>query len=327
MSGPYPPGPTSILQPSMQQGPPEPQYGSFGHQHFVAGSHYQEPAGKRQRTSIVIGGNNSHEQEPRYDPGPYTDARLYNTYPAQYQVPPTQTHRYSLEPYSATSSVAGNYSGHQHTNSSPASSPYVSPRTDVTGYSSTPSTYHPMHHSRGSSYPYPHHVDSYQENHVPQLAYPTPPKHHVKPLERRASDSRLRAAEDLALMSQAPVNQMAARFSGGGNSSERVVHAQSEARAPIVLPPPNPSVSRQPMSLPSQPGSALQVGSDSVPPGSAPQFRRDNVLPGTAPQLRSNDLFPRLEATLSPGIDRKPVSQPYQSHQFPVQPSFRGAAI
>ena len=238
-----------------------------------------------------MAGRESHEPEPRYMPSYYTSHQPYSASPVAYQPPSSQAHGYPREPYSATSSVSDNSFGHQRTNSSQASSPYVSPHTTLTGYSSmAPSNYYSGQHSRDSSFHKPYQPDMYQEKHVPQLNYPTPPRQHDSPRKRKASNASWGnpAAEALIAMSHAPVNNATAARSGGTENT-----GEGGGGAPLS------SLERPTLPLPAM-FSRMQ--------GSAPQLGRG-----------SSNFLPRIEIPVE--VPRRPEMQPYQSYQIAPPPT------
>lgn len=262
---------------------------SSGEVHLPPGSDYQGPDAKRRRTSLATAGSESQEPEPRYAPTYYTNHQPYSAAPAAYQPTSSQAQGYPREPYSATSGASDYSSGHLHTNSSQASSPYVSPHTTFTGYSSAaPSNYQPGQHSRNSSFHKPYQPDVYQEKYVPHLNYPTPPRQYDSPRKRKASNASWSnpAAEALIAMSHAPVNNPTAVRSEGTEYT-----GEGAGGAPI------PSIERPTLPLPS-------VHSMMQPP-----------MPGSEPQLGrgSSNFLPRIQIPVE--VPRRPEMQPYQSYQ------------
>ena len=251
---------------------------------------HHEPAAKRQRTTTGI---ESHEQEPRFPPRLFTDVRPHNTYSSAYQNPSGQVYRYPGEPYSAPSTVSDYYQfGHQRTNSSTTSSPYVSPQTDFT-FSSISSSNYQMQHSREPSHHQSHPADAHQQKHVP---YPTPPKQHDQPLYREPTASASHsAAEVLANMSYAaPVS-----------AATRTAEDSSALASKILSPAP---ISGRPILPP------LQAMMPAIPPSSAPHLRSSNVLPP-------------IESSLTREIDsRHHTQQQYQRHH-PAAPPIGTSSI
>ena len=245
--------------------------------HLTATLEHHEPAAKRQRTTT---GRESHEQEPRYTPRLFTDVRPYNMYPSAYQTPSGQVYRYPGEPYSAPSTVSDYYQfGHQRTNSSTTSSPYVSPQTDFT-FSSISSSNYQMQHSRDSSHHQSHPADAHQQKHVP---YPTPPKQHDQSLYREPTASASHsAAEVLANMS----------YTASGPVATRTVEGSGALASKILSPAP---ISGRPI----------------LPPL---QAMMPSMAPSNAPHLRSINVLPPIESNLVREMDSRPHTQHFQRH-------------
>jgi len=151
--------------------------GSFG----TAGyrDSYDDPPHKRQRMSIDLTRRSIYEQEPQLSQRAFMQTRdpLAPMPPRDLQ-PMNRGSYYSQGTGSTSSSVAADYTfGHQRTNSSSTSSPFISPRNEYPGYSfSTPtntlyqqSTRDPVYHYPQSQYTDP------QSRQVPQLSQPVPP--------------------------------------------------------------------------------------------------------------------------------------------------------
>lgn len=250
---------------------------------LTATSEHHEPAAKRQRT---VTEREIREQEPRFTPRLVTDVRPYHTYPSAYQTPSGQAYRYPGEPYSAPSTASDYYQfGHQHTNSSSTSSPYVSPQTDFT-FSSISSSNHQMQHSRDSSYHQSHHGDAHQQKHVP---YPTPPKQHEQALYRESPASASHsAAEVLANMSYTSSGSAATRAAEGGSALANKILSPTSISGRPILPP-------------------LQAMMPNIGLSSAPQSRSINVLPP-------------IETSLAREIDSRPHTQQFQRHHAAALP-------
>ena len=284
--------PSYLHQSFIQQQAPQPHrhYETNRDQHLITSTEFQEPAAKRQRNSMSMGGGEGHDREARFTPRLQTEIPPYNQYSPGYHVPSGQSFRHPGGPYSTPSTVSDIYQfGNQRTNSSAASSPYVSPQTDYTGNSSMSSSHFQMQHSRDSSFHQPHPIDMYQQKRIPQFEYPTPPKHHDQPPQRQAPVSASRsAAEVLAGMSHSASDRTAARPSNVRDTSEDVVLSPNPAIGRPVLPP-------------------LQ--------SMVPAART-----GSAPQLRSSNVLPPIGGTLARESDRGPDTQPYQRHQIAPPP-------
>ncbi|KAI4286500.1 MAG: hypothetical protein L6R35_004247 [Caloplaca aegaea] len=94
-----------------------------------------EPSMKRQRTSVDLGERDLYDTE-RYSQRPYMQQRgSYGAYPTRDQTSNIYQSAYSQGPPSALSNVSDYSLGHQRTNSSSTSSPFVSPHTEVSGHS------------------------------------------------------------------------------------------------------------------------------------------------------------------------------------------------
>ena len=237
-----------------------------------------------------MAGNETVEQEPRYAPSLHTDMRAYSQQPPAHQVHPNQVVRYSSEHYSAPSTAPDYYQfGHQHTNSSAASSPYISPHTDFTTSSWTSGSHFQTQHSRDSSFHQAQPADAHQQKQVPQFAYPTPPKHNDQPPQRAASTSASHsAAEVLAGMSHAVSDHTSTRATESSNVADRIVLSPTPISGRPILPP-------------------LQSMMPTIGLGNAPQVRHVNTLPP-------------IENGLARGFERRPDAQSYQSHHFPPMP-------
>ncbi|KAL8935978.1 MAG: hypothetical protein Q9216_005167 [Gyalolechia sp. 2 TL-2023] len=94
-----------------------------------------EPAAKRQRTSVDLNDRALFDAD-RYGQRPYMDQRApFGTYTAREQAANVFSPAYSQGPQSALSTMSEYSYGHQRTNSSNTSSPFVSPHTEVSGHS------------------------------------------------------------------------------------------------------------------------------------------------------------------------------------------------
>ena len=277
----------------MQSEPPRAatQYRIADHTQCPATPDYQEARTKRQRMAIGSAQRDGQDQEPRFAPGPYAHTQPYNAWPATHQIPqipPSQTRPLPGETFPTMGTTSDYHFGHQRTNSSATSSPYISPHTDFTGYSSTPSFYQPVHHSRDSSYHHSQYADMHQDKHVPQLAYPTPPKHDVQPPPRRAiSVPWQSAAETLVGLSQATTALPVVRPSEGETTIERPNDAASEGRDHLTLPPLQFPAAHSTMPAPSH--------------------------PGDAPRFGGGNLLPRIETSMPGEHERRSNAQPYQT--------------
>ena len=245
--------------------------------HLTARLEPHEPVAKRQRTMT---GRETHEQEPRYTPRLFTDVRPYHVYPSANQTPSGQVHRYPGEPYSAPSTVSDYYQfGHQRTNSSTTSSPYVSPQTDFT-FSSISSSNYQMQHSRDSSHHQSHAADAHQQKHGP---YPTPPKQHDQSLYREPTASASHsAAEVLANMS----------YATNASAPTRTAESSSALATKILSPAP---ISGRPI----------------LPPL---QAMMPTIAPSSAPHLRSINLLPPIESSLAREMDSRVHTQQIPRH-------------
>ncbi|KAL8959003.1 MAG: hypothetical protein Q9193_004053 [Seirophora villosa] len=124
--------------------------GVFNYRHSGMG----EPSPKRARLSEDLSERNFYDPE-RYVQRPYMDQRApYGGYSARDQTSSVFQSAYSQGPQSAMGNASDYSLGHQRTNSSSTSSPYVSPHTEVSGQSwPAPNMYYqsPM---KEASYPY-----------------------------------------------------------------------------------------------------------------------------------------------------------------------------
>ncbi|KAL8816236.1 MAG: hypothetical protein Q9223_004720 [Gallowayella weberi] len=94
-----------------------------------------EPSHKRQRTSVDFGGRGGHDSD-RYGQRLYLDQRgPLGSYAPRDQIPNTFNPNYGQASQSTMSNVSEYSFGHQRTNSSNASSPFISPHTEVSGHS------------------------------------------------------------------------------------------------------------------------------------------------------------------------------------------------
>lgn len=105
-----------------------------------------EPSPKRQRTSVDLGERNISYVEQRAP---------YGTYPARDQTANVFSPTYSQGPQSAFSNMSDYSFGHQRTNSSSASSPFVSPHTEVSGHSWPGTNLYYQPSMKDTSYTYP----------------------------------------------------------------------------------------------------------------------------------------------------------------------------
>ncbi|KAL8733053.1 MAG: hypothetical protein Q9181_003737 [Wetmoreana brouardii] len=108
-----------------------PQIGTYGTRYTGSG----EPSAKRQRTSVDMGERSVIDPD-RYSQRSYMDQRApIGTYTASHQLANSFAPTYSQGPPSALSNLSDFSFGHQRTNSSNTSSPFVSPHTDFSGHS------------------------------------------------------------------------------------------------------------------------------------------------------------------------------------------------
>lgn len=241
---------------------------------------------------MSIAGAEMVEQEPRYAPHLYTDMRPHNQQPPAHQPPSNQVVRYSSEHCSAPSTASDYYQfGHQQTNSSAASSPYISPHTDFTTSSWTSGSHFQTQHSRDSSFHQPQQAEAHQQKQVPQFTYPTPPKHHDQPTQRAPSTSASHsAAEVLAGMSHAVSDHTPTRAAESSNAVDRLVLSPTLISGRPILPP-------------------LQSMMPTSGLGSAPQIPNVNTLPP-------------IENGLARGFERRPdVYQSHHIHPMPMNSS------
>ncbi|KAL9595721.1 MAG: hypothetical protein Q9179_004879 [Wetmoreana sp. 5 TL-2023] len=146
-----------------------PQISTYGTRYTGLG----DPSAKRQRTSVDMG-ERSVVDPDRYSQRSYTDQRApFGTYAASHQLANSFAPTYSQGPPSALSNLSDFSFGHQRTNSSNTSSPFVSPHTDFSGHSwPTSNNYYqaaakdPLYTYSQSQYP------DMQPPRQPQLAEP-----------------------------------------------------------------------------------------------------------------------------------------------------------
>ena len=247
---------------------PMPQY---------AGYEYQSPSAKRPRTSFSTVGRDPYESDPRH--GPFTN------YPTSYNHSMSQGQAYVPAPLPAPAPYSDYSYGHQRTNSSATSSPYVSPH-DSSSYSLGPSQSFQQYQPRETYSPFhqPPHVDP-QQRHIPQLAYPVPPSRQdpvtgPTKLEAPTATSHS-AAQALTSLAQGHVHQPTTRPPGVEVTD---VPAETPLRAPDrpILPPLHSTLS-------------------------------SSQTQGTAPQLQSSNVLPRIESHGSGSIGRQ--VDPHVQHE------------
>ncbi|KAL8921521.1 MAG: hypothetical protein Q9208_005675 [Pyrenodesmia sp. 3 TL-2023] len=135
----------------------------------------EESSPKRQRTSVDMDARSLY-QPSQYHQRPYIDQRA--SAPAPFGNYPTSSlSTYSQGPQPALSSMSDYSYGHQRTNSSNTSSPFISPHTEVSGHSWTaanvPSSNMPSGNvfyqspAKDTSY-------TYQQNQYPDMQYSRP---------------------------------------------------------------------------------------------------------------------------------------------------------
>ncbi len=137
---------------------------------------FGESPSKRQRTSIDVGDRVIDDQEYKYGGRSYVEQR--GPHSAYSSKPPTTNYGsgYFYGPQSAPSSVSEYSFKHQRTQSSSTSSPYVSPRTEIPGYSSSAPNPFYQQQTREPLYSYQQSQQpDYQHRQVPQLAQPVAP--------------------------------------------------------------------------------------------------------------------------------------------------------
>lgn len=124
--------------------------GVFNYRHSGMG----EPSPKRARLSEDLSERNLYDPE-RYVQRPYLEQRApYGGYPARDQSSGVFQSAYSQGPQSAMGNASDYSLGHQRTNSSSTSSPYVSPHTEVSGQSWPPPNMYYQSPMKEASYPY-----------------------------------------------------------------------------------------------------------------------------------------------------------------------------
>ena len=140
---------------------------------------FGESPSKRQRTTLDSDHRFAEEQDQRYGVRSHMDQRgPQSAYPSR-QPNATYGSGYVNGPQSAPSSSVSEYSfKHQRTQSSSTSSPYVSPRTEIPGYSSTAPNpfYQQQQQAREPVYAYQQNQPSdFQLRQAPQLTQPVVP--------------------------------------------------------------------------------------------------------------------------------------------------------
>ena len=234
-----------------------------------ASDHPSSPA-KRQRTSFSATGRDPYEQEQRH--GPFT------TYPTQYHHAVSQGQAFMPGPPYAPGPYSDYSFGHQRTNSSATSSPYVSPQ-EVSGYPPGPGQSFQQYQTRESFYAYhqPPPTEP-QHRHIPQLAYPVPPMRQVpirNPIEVEAPMATSQpTARALTSLAQAHVHQSVARSHGIEEAVESSTETPLRAPDRPILPPLHSTLS-------------------------------STQTQGTAPQLHSSNVLPRIESHGSGPIARQ----------------------
>ena len=132
------------------------------------------------------------EQEQRYGGRSYMEHRgPYSAYPSR-QPAATFGSGFYHGPQSAPSSVSEYSFKHQRTQSSSTSSPYVSPRTEIPGYSSSAPNpfYQQQQQAREPTYTYQQTQPSeYQPRHIPQLSQPVPFRQQQLSSQPQSGDS------------------------------------------------------------------------------------------------------------------------------------------
>lgn len=207
------------------------------------------------------------------------------TYTPSYQpaMSMSQGSIYTPGPQSAPSVYSDHSYGHQRTNSSATSSPYVSPQTDPSSYQFGSSHFYQQTQGREPWRYQPTYQPGTQNREIPQLAYPMPPvRQDTTPLIEAPTASSQPAGRALSSLAQAHVFQSAQRL-----------HKADEAAAPT-----NKETSR-----------TLESSSIRLPPL---QLTVPSQTQGTAPQLRSNKVFPRIESLGPDSISRHEDTQKHE---------------
>lgn len=120
-----------------------------------------EPSLKRQRTSVDLGERYSFDPD-RYNQRPYMERRApFPPFPARDPTTSIFPSAYNQGPQPTLSNVSDYSFGHQRTNSSNTSSPFVSPHTEVSGHSwgSANMFYQPSMKDTPYTYPQTHYPD------------------------------------------------------------------------------------------------------------------------------------------------------------------------
>lgn len=117
-----------------------------------------EPSSKRQRTSVDLTARNF--EPDRHSQRSYWEPRApFGTYPAREQTTNMFPSAYGQGSQSALSNMADYSFGHQRTNSSSTSSPFVSPHTEFSGHSWPSANLFYQPPMKDSSYTYPPNQD------------------------------------------------------------------------------------------------------------------------------------------------------------------------
>ena len=140
---------------------------------------YDDPPYKRQRMSVDLARRSGYEQDPQLSQRSYIQSRdPLGPLPARDPQTSNRGSYYSQGPSSGSGSTAADYAfGHQRTNSSSTSSPFVSPRNEYPSYNfSTPSNSLYQQPLRDQSYQYSQsQYPEFQPRQFPQLGQPVPP--------------------------------------------------------------------------------------------------------------------------------------------------------
>lgn len=258
---------------------------------------YDDQPIKRQRLSIDLARKTTYEQEQQLSQRSYIQPRDH--YAQISQRDPMVANRgsyYSQGPSSASGSMAADFNfGHQRTNSSSTSSPFVSPRTEYPGYSfSAPSNSLYQQPARDPAYQYSQNqYAGAPSRQIPQLSQPTPPYRPPPPSIPSQTEQSRPYSRPYETEEHSPVD----RGYGSGQPGSRPDYYNSQ-HLPTLYDRPSQPLART-LPDPSQPLTSVLPPLQSTLPSS--QLRRDPIQSYSSSGASSIESNSQFHPSVQPG--------------------------
>ncbi|MCJ1317587.1 hypothetical protein MMC15_002912 [Xylographa vitiligo] len=153
---------------------------------------YQQPPIKRQRTSVT-NGTGSYERDTSYNQRSFAQPQSsYNLYTAQSQSLPHNTPDYGQAPLSASTAMPEFSFRYPLPETSAASSPFVSPRSQISSYGPQAQQMVFQQQARYGSQGYPHsQFADVQSTTFPRIAQPVPMNRHSNPVDQLQTNTAI----------------------------------------------------------------------------------------------------------------------------------------